>query len=71
MLGNGEAKRLTHAIAPNAKRCAGCGRILTRLPSNAVCLNESCELAGRLIPYLPNMALTDKPAPDGAVGGVS
>jgi hypothetical protein len=38
------------APAPQAMRCAGCNRILTRLPHTAVCINAQCARAGVLVP---------------------
>ena len=45
-------------------RCEECGKIMTKLPTTATCLNTACRKAGQLIPrrtYGPATNVTEAP----------
>jgi hypothetical protein len=49
-----EVKVTVKAPAPDILRCAECGKIMTKLPTTATCLNTACTKAGQLIQRRPN-----------------
>lgn len=46
---SGCPKRLVGAFIPGILHCSECGKIMTKLPTTAVCINRACGKAGILV----------------------